>query len=228
MKGYLKRNFTPATWLVDRKENKLIVKPKPGAHTREFGLPLTIVLKNLGYAKTTRDVKNILQAKNVLIDGKKRQDHRFILGIMDVLSLPEIKKHYRVVLDEKGRLVVKEISQEESKIKIVKVLGKTSIKGGKIQVNLHDGKNILTEIKAKVGDSLVLELPNKIKQVLELKKGAHIYLLKGKHAGSQGQLQEIKGQKIIFQKGKENVETSKDYALVIGEKEPLIKIENGS
>ena len=103
------------------------------------------------------------------------------------------------------------------------------VRKGKIQLNLHDGKNILTEEKVKVGDSLVLELPKiKIKQVLEFKKGVQIFLLKGKYVGSQGTLLEIQGNKIIYQKDKEKVETLKGYALVIGEKEPLIKIENGN
>lgn len=229
MKGYLKRNFTPASWLIDRKANKFIVKPRPGAHAQKFGLPLNIVLKDLGYAQTSRDVSNLLRSKEVLVDGKKRNDPRFIIGLMDVLSLPEIKKHYRVILNKKGKLVVKEIDEKESQIKISKILGKSVVRKGKIQFNLHDGKNILTEEKAKVGDSLVLELPKiKIKQVLEFKKGAHIFLLKGKYIGSQGVLLEIEGNKIIYQKGEEKVETHKDYALVIGGKEPLIKIENGN
>ncbi|MCK4589278.1 MAG: 30S ribosomal protein S4e [Nanoarchaeota archaeon] len=224
MKGYLKRNYTPATWLIRRKEKKFIIKPNPGAHAMEFGLPLNIVLKDLGYGKTSRDVRNILHKKDVLVDGKKRKDPKYIIGIMDVLSFPEVKKNYRIILDKKGRLIVKEISEEESKVKISKVVGKTVLGKGKIQLNLHDGKNILTETKAKVGDSLLLELPSlKIKEVLELKKGAQIYLLKGNRAGSQGVLQEIEGKKIIFEKDKEKIETSKAYALVIGGK---IKIEN--
>ena len=134
-----------------------------------------------------------------------------------------------MIFDSKGRLKMKEIGEEESKIKIGKIVGKTVMSRGKIQFNLHDGKNILNGEKGKVGDSLVLELPdNKIKQVLELKKEAYVYLLKGKHAGNHGVLQSIEGNKIVYQKGKEKIETLKDYALVIGEKEPLIKVENGN
>ena len=47
--------------------------------------------------------------------------------------------------------------------------------------------------------------------------------MKGNRAGSQGVLQEIEGKKIIFEKDKEKIETSKAYALVVGGK---IKIEN--
>lgn len=224
MKGYLKRNYAPATWLIKRKENQLIIKPNPGAHSMEFGLALNVVLKDLGFGKTARDVRNILNKKEVLVDGKRRKDPKYTIGIMDVLSIPEIKKSYRVLLNKKGKLFMKEISEEESKIKISKVVGKTVRAKGKIQFSLHDGKNILMDLKAKVGDSLVLELPSfKVKEVLELKKGAQIYLLKGNYAGSQGVLQEMEGSKIIYEKGKEKIETLKKYAVVIDNK---IKIEN--
>ena len=227
MKNHLKRNFTPASWLIARKENKYIVKPRPGAHARDFGLPLNIILKELRLGKTGRDVRNILRGKKLLVDGKRREDPRFIMGLMDILSLPEAKKYYRIILDEKGRLKIQEISEEESKFKLSKVLGKTPVKKGKLQINLHDGKNILTKEKVKVGDSLVQELPSgKIKNVLELKKGAQIFLLKGKHAGDLGEIQEIEGNKIIYQKGKDKIETLKNYAFVIGEKQAMIKIKN--
>ena len=199
MKGYLKRNYAPATWLIKRKENKLIIKPSPGAHSIEFSLPLNEVLKELGFGKTARDVRNILNKKEVLIDGKRRKDPKHAIGIMDVLSIPETKQNYRVLLNKKGKLFMKEISEEESKIKISKVVGKTALPKGKIQFSLHDGKNMQIETEAKVGDSLLLDLPSlKVKEVLELKKGAQIYLLKGNYAVSQGILQEIDGKKIVY------------------------------
>jgi len=227
MKGHLKRNFTPASWFIERKANTFIMKPMPGTHAMKFGLPLAVVLKDLKQARTTRDAARILQAHEVMVDGKMRDELKFMVGLMDVLSLPKIHKYFRMLLDEKGRLTIKEISAEESKIKINKIMGKTPVKDGQLQFNLYDGRNILTKEKGKVGDSVVLGLPEgKIQQVLELKKGAHIYLLEGKYAGGYGVLQEITGDKIIYQKGEEKFETLKKYALVIGENKPLIKVEH--
>lgn len=223
---HLKRKYTPASWLVEKKTNKYIVKPSPGPHAMEKSLPLNLVLKSLGLAKTSRSVRKILQGE-VLIDGKRRRDPRFAVGVMDVISFPALKKHYRLILDEKGRLKTKEIEEKESKIKINKVINKTAVKKGQNQINLDSGNNILTENKIQTGNSLVLELPgNKIKQVLELKKGAYIFILKGKYAGSHGALLEIKDNKIIFQTDRDKIETLKKYALVIGEKEPLIKLKD--
>ena len=41
----------------------------------------------------------------VVIDNKARTNHKFPLGLMDVLCLPKIKKSYRCLLDVKGRFI---------------------------------------------------------------------------------------------------------------------------
>ena len=229
MKNHLKRNFAPSRWLIARKERKYILKPNPGAHSKELGLPLGVVLKALDYAQSTREGRKILISNDVLVDGKRRKDVKHIIGIMDVLSLPSLKKSYRVLLNRKGKLYLKEIDEKEGQIKICKIVGKCLVKGKKIQLNLHDGKNLLAEGEFKVGDSIVLSIKdNKIEKRLELKKGAYIYLIKGRYAGTSGVLDEIKGDKIVYQTKEGKIETLKDYAVVLGEKEPLIKIENES
>jgi small subunit ribosomal protein S4e len=49
---------------------------------------------------------------NLLVDGRIRKDPKFPLGLMDVLSIPRIKKNYRVLIDVKGRFVLNEISNK--------------------------------------------------------------------------------------------------------------------
>jgi len=44
------------------------------------------------------------------IDGKARTNHKFPLGLMDVLSIPKIKRSYRSLIDVKGRFVTLPIS----------------------------------------------------------------------------------------------------------------------
>ena len=138
------------------------------------------------------------------------------------------KKSFRSIFDKKGRIIVNEINEKESSIKVSKVVGKTALSKGKIQLNLHDGKNILSDIDVKVGDSVVLSLPDlKIKEVLPLKEGATIFLTKGKHGGSVGVLKEIKNNEATYSTGGKDVETAKGYLFVVGNgKEPKIAIEN--
>ena len=159
------------------------------------------------------------------MDGKRRKDHRFLVGLFDVLSIPEVKKHYRMVLDRKGRLSLSEITAQESALKLGKVVGKTMMKGSKIQFNLHDGRNIVSDAKAKVGDTFVLTLPQAmLAKVLPLKPGAKVFLTKGKHAGDVGVLREVKGNEATYSVDGANIETAKGYLFVVGEKDSEIKL----
>lgn len=226
MKNHLKRIASPRTWFVDRKANTFIVRPNPGAHSLENGLPLGVLLRdNLAVASTMGEVKKLLNNKEVLVDGKRRKDHSFMVGLFDVLSVPELKKYYRLTLDRKGRLQLVEISAHESSLKLGKVVGKTVVKNGKMQFNLHDGRNVLADVKANVGDTFVVTLPQaSIKKVLPLKKGAKVFLTKGKHAGNIGLLKEIKGDEATYSVDNIDIETAKGYLFVVGENDAEIKL----
>jgi len=227
MKNHLKRSTIPRTWNLNRKQNIFIVRPNAGGHSLEMGLPLGVILRDiLGYASTSKEAQKILNNKNILVDGKRRKDHRFIVGLFDVLAFPDLKKYYRMVLDQKGRLSLKETTTEESSIKLCKIVGKTILKKGKVQFHFHDGKNIITDVAAKVGDSVILQLPQlNIKEILPLKNGVHVFLTKGKHGGSSGVLKDIKGKEALYTVDGKDVETAKAYLFVIGEKKPAINLE---
>ena len=104
-KKHLKRLNAPKSWKIKRKGIKFITRPNPGAHSFSLGMPINIVLREIfEYAKTTKEVKNILNNKEVLINGVRRKDHRFIVGFMDIIAIPGIKAYFRVLLDKKGKL----------------------------------------------------------------------------------------------------------------------------
>lgn len=226
MKNHLKRIASPRTWVINRKR-KFIVKPNPGAHALNSGLPLGIILRDfLKVASTMREVRKIIYNNDVLVDGKRRRDHRFIIGLFDVLSFPELNQHYRLVLDSKGRITVIEIPAAESKMKLCKIVGKKILSQGKLQLNLHDGKNILSkEQKIKIGDSLMLNLPDlEVKEIIPLQLGNFVFLTRGKYSGSTGELKEIRKNEVIYSQDGKNVETLRNYLFVIGSKKPALKI----
>ena len=225
MKNHLKRIPSPRTWSIDRKR-KFIVRPSPGAHPFEMGMALAVILRDkIGLASTVSEVKKLLNNKEILIDGKRRKDHRFIMGLFDVLSIPSLKKSYRLMLDYKGRIIVNEITEEDGKLKVCKITGKTVLQGGKIQYNLHDGKNLISDKTAGVGDSFLIAFPkNEIKEVLSLKPGAKVFLVKGKHGGDLGTLKEINGDEVVYDVDGKEVETAKGYVFVVGNKETAIKV----
>ena len=84
--------------------------PKPGAHSLSSSLPLAIIVRDiLGFAKTAKETKKIISKKKILVNGKVRLDERFLVGFMDVISIPEIKKSYRKLAlkhhpDKKGNV----------------------------------------------------------------------------------------------------------------------------
>jgi len=220
MKNHLKRIASPRTWFIDRASNTFILRPNPSGHSFEMGLPLGIIQRDiLKNALTMTEAKKVLLQHPVLVDGRKQQDHQYLVGLFDILTIPESNKSFTIILNSKSRVALKEISGSEAQQKLGKVMGKTALKGNKIQYNLHDGKNILSsdsKKKWRVGDTLVLSLPKlEVQEALELKQGATIYLTKGKHCGDIGQLKEINGQEVVYVKEGKEISTNKNYAFVV-------------
>lgn len=225
MRNHLKRLASPRNWMIDRKENKFTTRPKPGPHPIDSSLPLGIVLRDLlKYACTMSEVKKLLNGNPVLIDEKRKKDHRLPVGLFDIISFPDIKKKYRILLDKKGRIALKEIDSKEN-IKPCKIIKKTILSKNKLQLNLSDGKNITTDKKCNTGDTVIITLPDqKIKEILQLKKDAFVLLMKGKHAGDFGLLREIKNNQAVYQKNEQRIKTLKEYLFVLGDKKPVIDI----
>ncbi len=228
MKNHLKRIASPRTWIINRKQNVYITRPKPGAHKMEAGLPLGVILRDdLKLAATMAEAKKVLHNNDILVDGKRRKDYRYIVGLFDVISIPKINKSYRVIFNKKGKILFIEIDQKEANFKVCQIVGKTVLAKGKIQLNLHDGKNILSDTPAKVGDSVLLSLPDlKIKELLPLTKGATVFLTKGKHAGDVGSFKEFQAEDAIYVMGEKEIETARKYIFVIGKDTPLMEIKN--
>jgi len=223
VKRHLARLTAPKSWPIKRKGIKWIARPSPGSHALKKCITLNLMIQNiLKYAKTTKEVKNILNDGKVLIDKKARKDHKFSLGVMDVIEVPETKEHFRVLYSQKGKFKVSKISAEEAKFKPAKITGKTMLKGKKLQLNFYDGKNMIVDKgDFKVNDTVILTLGDKptIKKHLKLEKGALVYLVEGNHKGRSGNVEDIKpifGNPTIVVKSKDKTfETSKNFAFVV-------------
>ena len=86
MSKHLKSYFAPKSWKVKKKYVKFISKPNPGPHKIDVSMPLNVIMRDvLGYAENQREVKFILENKNVMVDGIRRRDPRFPVGLFDVL-----------------------------------------------------------------------------------------------------------------------------------------------
>ncbi|MBI1972563.1 30S ribosomal protein S4e [Candidatus Woesearchaeota archaeon] len=220
---HIKRLSAPKSWKLHRKEQTFTIKPSPGPQKHEHALALAVVLRDmLKKVRTTRECKKILGGRKVFVNGKVRKDHRFPIGIFDVISMPVINEQYIMLYDQTGHLHTQKVSKEEADHKVVKIIGKKILPGKKLQINLFDGRNLLVDKgDYSVGDTLILSADNKIKKHLNFEKGATIYLIGGKHKGTIGTLEEIKPMegiqpdRIIFKTKEGKIETLQDYAYII-------------
>jgi len=227
MKSHLKRLIVPKSWKLLKKEEKFVVRPRPGAHPAKLSMPISLLLKNLGYASTTKEVKKILSTKEVLVDGKRVKEHKVPVGFMDIITIKDTNDFLRIVLDEKGRLKIIPAEKDEALLKLSRIKGKKVLSKGKMQLNLSDNKNILIDKgEYKVGDSVLITVPfQEIKQHLKLEKGALIYLVGGKHIGNKGTVDSIEGNKLIYTSARKKYESLKKYAFVIGKGKESIKLD---
>ena len=238
--GRLKRNPAPSFWPIHRKEYTWVVKPSAGPHSLENCLSLTLVLRDiLGVAKTKKEAGMILSEGKVIVDGKIRRKADFPVGLMDVISISDLKKFYRVLPSHKG-LFLNSISKEEAEFKLCRVEGKTTVPNG-VQIALHDGSNILvkvadpknpTEVLYESFDILKLSLPDKqVVDVVKTKEGNLAVITGGMNIGKQGKIVEIEKTEakkrrnalVVIEDEKGNrYQTILEFVFSIGEKQSMI------
>jgi len=239
---HLKRLVAPSIWPIPRKKFKWIVKPSPGPHQADYSIPLTIILRDiLGYANNVREVRFILNNRMVLIDGVARRDPGFPVGIMDVISIPRTQEYYRILPDRSGRLILHRMSDAEARFKLCKIIGKTMLKKGRLQLNLHDGRNVLVKLSDpmhpvedvyRVHDALQISIPeNTLMTHIPLKEGTLCLIVRGSNVGRTGHLiEKIPGsltshpKAILEDERGERFEALLEYVFPIGVERALISL----
>ena len=236
----LKRKPAPSFWPIHRKELPWVVKPSSGSHSLENCLTLTLVLRDiLGVAQTRKEGQLILAQGKVLVNSKIRKKDDSPVGLMDVISMPEMDKYYRVLPSHKG-LVLAPISKEESNTTLVRVEDKTPVHNG-VQIALHNGANMLIkvadpknpqEVTYETFDILKVTFPEKqVVQSLKTKEGNLAIITGGKNMGVQGKIVEIekteakkRRQALVTIEDSKGVrcQTILDFIFSIGETEPLV------
>ncbi|MBW6469908.1 MAG: 30S ribosomal protein S4e [Methanosarcinaceae archaeon] len=230
MGKHQKRISAPKSWHISKKSNKWITSIRPGPHNKEQSLPITIVLRDmLSLVDNRAEAKRVLSEGKILIDGVVVKDLRFPVGWFDVISIPLNNAAYRVLLDQKGRLVLHKLDDINAN-KLCRINNKTTIKNGMAQLNLSDGKNLIGSNDYKAKDSVILSIPDKkILKHLEYKVGNLAMIVGGRHTGEIGKIEEINTVRsskhnTVKISGNYDFETIEDYVVVIGEDEPEIKL----
>jgi len=242
-KKHLKRKPAPKFWPIHRKEAIWTVKPKPGPHPLSLCIPLTLVVRDiLKLAKTRKEAKTIISQGKMKVNGKIRREESFPIGLMDVISIPEIEKTYRILPSEKG-LFLHSIGADEANFKLCRIEDKTVVRGGHIQLNLHDETNMLIRVGNpqkpeedvyQTFDTLKLSIPDqKVIGHMKLTVGASAILVGGKNIGKYGKIiaiEEKPNQKrkdllvTIEDKNGNRFQTTLNFVFVLGDTEPSISL----
>jgi|WetSurMetagenome_2_1015567.scaffolds.fasta_scaffold355841_2 small subunit ribosomal protein S4e len=197
-----------------------------GPHKKSESIPLVDVVRGLGYVDNAREARKIIVGKLVQVDGEACKDMNFGVGLMGVVSMPLIKKHYRVLPAKKG-LVLKETSAKDAKIKLCRVIGKTVLPKGAIQVTFHDGYTMKTDKKMSVNDTVVFELPErKATETIPYAAGNQALVFKGRHSGDNGQIKDVvagmASSKSLTTIG--DFQTLTEYIIVTGKDKPQVEL----
>jgi len=239
LKRHLKTYPAPRFWPIRVKEREFAVRPSPGPHPLNYSIPLGIVLRDvLNYATTIGEAKKILSERKVMVDGKVRTDYKYPLGLMDVLHLRPSNEYYRVLPHPVKKLSLVKISPEEATFKLVRVAGKRILKGGRVQLNFHDGRSYSIKVDDpfniqvgyKLYDAVKLTIPEgEITDHIPLEPGAFVCVIGGSNIGKYGEVVESpatrnKDQLVKVRiEGVESTVTLK-YLFPIGKGSPIINI----
>ena len=228
VKNHIKRIAAPKTWRILRKEHKFITKPTAGGHKSTMGISINTFLKDMtSTTNTTKETKFLLTKQEVHINGTRKRSHKAQVGFMDIITVPSLKKHYRVTIDKIGKLVPIELTEAEAKQTLQKITSKKILKNKKVQLGMLSGMTILTDKdEYKTGDSIIISLPDKkIVNHIKRDKGVQVFVFTGKHTGKQGSLEEIK-EGNAFIKTKEGIfQTNKEYMIITGKTKTEVKLE---
>ena len=212
-RSHIKRLVMPRSWPLPRKSSIWVQKPNPGGHNIENCMPLALILRDvLGVAHTRREAKRILHSRQVMVDGRIETDDGRGVGLMDVLTVGD--NSYRCVLDTNGKLRYRPISSEDASSKVCRVMGKTTISGGRTQLHLHDGRNILMDDASaySTGDSVTISAHHKFAE------GSLSYLTGGSHIGETATIRghDVKRSSKANEVQFDDFLTIADYVFVIG------------
>jgi small subunit ribosomal protein S4e len=149
-------------------------------------VPVVIAVRDiLALAKTAKEVKAMIKSNLLKINGKAVRDSNESIRIFNIL---EADKKYVLLLLETGRYTFKETKENE---RLCKVTSRKLIRGNKIQLNLHDGTNVLGSKDVKVEDSVYLDFSGKIKSHVHFEKGKSGIVISGKYQGHIGKIESI-------------------------------------
>jgi len=197
-------------------------------------MPAAMVLRDMiKVCDTGREAKRIIGNRELFADGVPIKSPKAPIGVMDVVSVPKMKLNYRMLLTDKGKLTLVPITEDETKWKLCRIEDKVIVKGGKVQLNLSGGRNmVLDKDMYKTGDTLKIDVADQnVLGVYPMADGASALIINGALAGKVETVAEqviVKGPADNIVRFKSGIETVKRNVFVIGSSKPEIKLPEAS
>ncbi len=180
---FLTRQATSTKLPIRRKGTKYVARSL--SHLDD-SVPVVIALRDmLKLAETAREVRQIIKSGLLKINGKKVRDYRESIRLFNVL---EAGKVYHLSLLPTGKFFLEETKEKD---RLCKVFGKILLPKNRIQLNLHDGSNVLSSEKINIGDSVYLDSNGKIKKHSAFEKGKEAFIFSGKYIGQKGKILDL-------------------------------------
>ena len=201
--------------------NKRLPLPRKGTkyvaralshHTQ--AVPLVIAIRDmLKLAQTSREVNHLMKQGVLKINGKVPKNIRESIKLFGLL---QADKTYQLSLLPTHKFTFVETKDT---MRPIKVVGKVAKAGNKIQINGHDGSNLLLDAaKAKdikTDDTLLLSPDNKLSKHLPLDKAKTCFVFGGKYAGQEGKVKKVEGNQVTL--------TFKDKGATLLAKQVLVR-----
>lgn len=232
--SHQKRLTAPGAWHIKKKVSAFVTRTAPGPHSQN-AMPISVWLRDhMGFARTIREVKHILNENAVIVNGRPVKDVKLGLGIFDVVAIPKIGKYYRILIDQNGYLVSQEIKEADATTRLCRIRNKTIIGGGKVQLNFLYGANLIADNSFKSKDSVVVTLGDekaedkegqaRILEHFPYAIGSFAFVIGGRHIGMVGKIVEIRKtsgsvpNRVMLEdeSTKNRFDTIEDYVFVIG------------
>ncbi len=238
----LKREPAPGFWPIHRKEATWAPNTHPGPHPIEQSLPLILVIRELlGYVKVAKEGIRAIKSGTVRVDGVVRKDHRFPVGLMDIVQIEKADKTFRLLPKPNKGLSLFPVDEKEAGYKLCKITNKSTLTKGRTQLNLHDGRNIILDTRSstqktgqeyRVGGSIQIGIPDqKLIKYVPFQVGSLGLVVAGRNEGYYGKITAINPgtharPKIVkIETSEVAFETPARYVIPIGTDVALVKLE---
>tara|TARA_Y100000310_G_scaffold345132_1_gene462069 strand:- start:3097 stop:3669 length:573 start_codon:yes stop_codon:yes gene_type:complete len=187
------------------------------SNNKTQGIPVLVAMRDiLRHVQTRKELKKIMLEGKVEVNGVKILEQGYSLLLFDVLSLPTIKKQYRLVLTEFKKFAFEEVVAKDANSKIVKVIGKKILSKGVVQFNMRDGRNVLSKDKVGVGDSVIINFKDKkIEKVVPISEKSEVLVIKGKHLGHRGKVVKVSGNEVNVSLGENEFNLNKNAVMAL-------------